>query len=374
MPPVVIVHDYLTQRGGAERVVLAMVKAFPEAPVYTSVYDPSRTFREFEDVEVRAMAVNHLKPLRAHHRLLFPILAPIFSNLRLRAEVTLCSSSGWAHGVRAMGRKVVYCHNPARWLYQTDQYVGDGRRGIGVAIKVLGPRLRQWDRRQAAGAHRYIATSRTVHARIVANYGIDAEILPPPLNMMPSSELTEPVPNVEPGYFLCVSRLLPYKHVDQVVSAFDILETERLVIVGAGPLARKLRDRQTSRVRMLGQVGDAQLRWLYQNCIALVAASHEDFGLTPLEAAAYGKPSATLAWGGFLDTVRAGSTGVMFERPEPDAIAGAIRELKLRSWDPAVLQARADDYSLARFVKRLREIAEEEVKALRSSRPPADIP
>src|SRR5207244_12803083 len=130
--------------------------------------------------------------------------------------------------------------------------------------------------------------------------------------------------------------------------------------------AGQVRVKQGVGSKLLSQVNDAQLRWLDQHCAGLVAASHEDFGLTPLEAATFGKPSATLAWGGFLDTVRPGSTGVMFDKPEPVAIACAIRELQQRRWDPAALQAHAQTYSLSRFVERLRRIVEEEQREFRS--------
>lgn len=168
MRSVAIAHDYLTQRGGAERVVLALLKAFPEAAVYTSLYHREETFPEFRDVEIHATFLNRMKPMRARHRLLFPALAPTFSRLRVPAEVTVCSSSGWAHGVVAAGRKVVYCHNPARWLYQTEQYLGKHPGVAGLGLKALGPSLRRWDRRLAATAHRYLTTSRVVQVRIAA--------------------------------------------------------------------------------------------------------------------------------------------------------------------------------------------------------------
>lgn len=365
MRPIAIAHDYLTQRGGAERVVLALLEAFPDAPVYTSIYHPEGTFPEFRDVEIHATFLNHLKPLRARHRLLFPALAPTFSRLRVPAEVTVCSSSGWAHGVAVAGRKVVYCHNPARWLYQPDQYLGEHPGLAGLTLKALGSSLRRWDRRQAATAHRYLTTSTVVRARIAENYSIDAEVVPPPHSVTWSGE-AEPVSGIEPGFFLCVSRLLPYKHVDHVVDAFAMLPGERLVIVGTGPLEAQLRRKEGARMKLLSHVNDPQLRWLYQHCAGLVAASHEDFGLTPLEAATFGKPSATLAWGGFLDTVLPGSTGVMFDRPEAAAIANAIRDLQMISWDPATLQAHARTYSLTRFVERLRAIVREELHEFRS--------
>ncbi len=125
---VAITHDYLTQRGGAERVVLDLAAAFPNSLVYTSLYQPSATFPEFEALDIAPLILNRSALLRRHHRLAFPLLAPAFSALHLHNPVVVCSSSGWAHGVHVEGRKVVYCHTPARWLYQTDRYLGDRHR------------------------------------------------------------------------------------------------------------------------------------------------------------------------------------------------------------------------------------------------------
>src|SRR4051812_17705186 len=120
---VAIVHDYLTQRGGAERVVLAMNRAFPDAPIYTSLYDPDGTYPEFATIDVRTAPLNRVPALCRYHRGAFPVLAPTFSAMNIDADVVVCSSSGWAHGVRTAGYKIVYCHAPARWLYQTDRYL-----------------------------------------------------------------------------------------------------------------------------------------------------------------------------------------------------------------------------------------------------------
>ena len=147
-----VVHDYVTQRGGAERVVLAMLEAFPSAPLYTSLYDPERTFPGFRDADVRALPMNKLALLRRRHRLAFPLLARAFSGLEVQADVVFCSSSGWAHGVRTRGRKVVYCHAPARWLYQSDRYLRRGRGPASAALAAFRPRLLEWDRRAAATA------------------------------------------------------------------------------------------------------------------------------------------------------------------------------------------------------------------------------
>jgi glycosyltransferase involved in cell wall biosynthesis len=356
---VALVHDYLTQRGGAERVVLAMTRAFPDAPLYTSLYDPGGTFPEFGSVDVRPLALNAVGPLRHRHRLALPLLAPAFSRLRIAADVTLCSSSGWAHGVRVDGRKVVYCHTPARWLYQSERYL----RGRPAPVRLLAVGLRRplarWDRAAAASAHRYLANSTIVAGRIRHAYGVDPHVLPPPAGITPEGE-TEQVPGVDGGFFLTVSRLLPYKNIDAVVAAFAELPDERLVLVGRGPSAESLRRIAPPNVKLLGAVTDAQLRWLYATCAALVAASYEDFGLTPLEAATFGKPSAALRWGGFLDTIADGRTGILFERPESAEIAGAIRRVRSVEWRGDAIQRHATSFSEGRFVERLRAIVADE--------------
>src|SRR5437868_3905298 len=131
---VAIVHDYLTQRGGAERVVLSMLKAFPKALVYTSLYDPNSTFQEFRNIEVRTLPIDRIGTLRRNHRLALPLLAPAFSQLKVDADVVICSSSGWAHGVKTDARKVVYCYTPARWLYQPDRYLARDKSVAHAAL------------------------------------------------------------------------------------------------------------------------------------------------------------------------------------------------------------------------------------------------
>ena len=357
--PVALVHDYLTQRGGAERVALTLAETFPGAPLHTAFYDRDTTFPELARCDVRPLPLDRIAVLRAHHRVAMPLLAPAFSRLHLDAAVTVCSSSGWAHGVRAAGRKVVYCHTPARWLYQTDRYLRGSSPAVRAAMRVLGPPLRRWDRAAAVGAHRYLANSTVVRRRIADTYGIDAEVVPPP-NRFEVDGPTSSLDGIEPGFVLCVSRLLPYKNVDAVVAAFASLPDLRLVVVGGGPLAGALAADAPANVHLAGDVDDARLRWCYRNASALVAASYEDFGLTPVEAAAAGLPVAVLRWGGFLDTTVEGETGVFFDDPEPGAIAAAVRELGRRSWDPAALAGHAARYSPAAFAARLRAVVAEE--------------
>ena len=355
--PVAIVHDYLTQRGGAERVVLAMAAAFPGAPVYTSMYEPGDTYPEFGALDVRTTWLSRVGAFRRHHRLAFPLLAPVMSTCTVPADVAICSSSGWAHGARVTGRRIVYCHAPARWLYQRDRYVG-GDRSRAAAVTLLGPPLRWWDARAAARADRYLVNSSVVATAVREHYGIEAEVLPPPV-MVDVAGSTEAVQGVEPGGWLCVSRLLAYKNVDAVVAAFARLPQERLVVVGDGPDAERAKAAAPPNVEFVGTVAEAELRWLYANTRGTVAAAYEDFGLTPLEAAAFGRPSAVLAAGGYLDTVVDGETGVTFAAPGPDAIAAAVARMADTAWDEARLRAHAERFSLARFAARLRHVVDE---------------
>ncbi|WP_454051169.1 glycosyltransferase [Cellulomonas sp. Marseille-Q8402] len=385
---VALAHDYATQRGGAERVALVMADAFPGAPLYTTLYEPGSTFPEFGPLDVRTSPIDRLGMLRRHHRLALPFLATAVRSTPIEADVVLASSTGWAHGFPTTGRKVVYCHAPARWLYQSDRYLGPAR-GAGSdsapggatrwlaarALGLLAPGLRRWDRRAAATADRYLANS-TVTARAIREvYGIEAEILPPPPAMLPGGPETA-VEGVEPGFLLCVARLLPYKNVDVVVEAVRRMPGTRLVVVGDGPerAALEHRVRDLPRVRLVGRVDDARLRWLYRSSAALVAASYEDYGLSPLEAAAFGRPSVVLRDGGYLDTVRDGITGEFFDAPDPDLVAEAAGRALARTWDPTVLTAHADDFAAERFVDRLQEIVRDERAVLRSGSVPRPEP
>ncbi|MDQ6920110.1 MAG: glycosyltransferase [Candidatus Dormibacteraeota bacterium] len=352
--PFAIVHDYLTQRGGAERVVLSMLKAFPSAPVYTSFYDPEATFPEFRSVEVRTLPINRAAPLRRRHRMALPMLAHTFSRLTVQADVVLCSTSGWAHGTRVRGRKVVYCYTPARWLYQPGSYLRGANPATRAALNAMRPYLSRWDRQAAASADAYITSSSAVRERIREAYGLQAELIPPP-HAIDSGGARHPVAGVPEGSFLCVSRLLPYKNLDAIVAAFRLLPDRHLVLVGNGPIGPRLRRSAPANVLFRTRVTDAELRWLYSSCRALVAASYEDFGLTPLEAAAFGKPAAVLRWGGFLDTVVEDETGVFFDAPAPESIAAALRRLEVTKLSPGRILAHVERFSEANFIRALRK-------------------
>jgi glycosyltransferase involved in cell wall biosynthesis len=369
-PTVAIAHDYLTQRGGAERVVLAMAQAFPDAVIYTLLYDPAGTFPEFAGRRIVVSPLNRIAWLRRHHRfaiLLFP-LAALF--LRPKAQVVLISSSGFAHGFHSVGKRLVYCHAPARWLYQVSAYdglslnSGASQKGVSggsvfvsrvlrVALAVIRPPFKWWDRRAALVADRYLSNSRVVRERVWETYGIKAKVLAPPLALDstgPQTSVLSLADWVDSGYYLVVSRLLPYKNVECVVAAFAKMPSRRLVIVGDGPGAVQLAASLPSNVRLLQTLTDEQLRWVYSHSTALVAASYEDFGLTPLEAGSFGKPTIALEAGGYLDTIVPELTGTFFTEVTPTAIRAAVESTQLQIWSAEAIQQHAGGFSMTAFI------------------------
>jgi glycosyltransferase involved in cell wall biosynthesis len=359
-PRVAIAHDYLTQRGGAEKVVLSMSRAFPDAPIYTLLYDPANTYPEFADRDIRVSRLNSLGVFRKHHRAALPILPLAASSMHVDADVVVTSSSGWAHGFRTRGRKLVHCHSPARWLYLPDMYLGEDSGLLKRAVlRATAPALRSWDRRAARSCDRYLAVSTVVRQRIADAYGISADLLPPPVAMSRNA-VTEPVPELlqwlsadgesDPAeaFYLCVSRLLPYKNVDAVVGAFAG-RSRRLVVVGRGPDAERIAAAKTPNVLMLSDLTDGQMSWLYQHSRALIAASYEDYGLTPIEAGVWGKPSVVLRWGGFLDTVVEGITGMYFDHPDAVSIADALDRFETSSFDRDKIRSHVEQFTEERF-------------------------
>lgn len=361
-PRVAIAHDYITQRGGAERVVLAMSRAFPEAKIYTTLFEPATSFPEFEELDVVASPLNRVSALRRDHRKALPLLAAASSSIHIDADVVLASTTGWAHGFRTSGRMLAYCHSPARYLYLPAQYMGEASRFTlqSLGLRALSPALKRWDQRAASRVDAYLTNSSIVRDRVLDVYGRTSELLFPPHSVDVSGSRT-PMPELEDfvgagGHLMLVSRLMPYKNVDKAIRAVAQLTNERLVIVGDGPQRAELASNLASNVRMVSGISDEQLRWLYARSRALVAPSHEDFGLTVIEAAAWGKPSIALRAGGYLDTVDEGTTGKFFDVADPDSISAAIAASRFQVWDVAKIKRHSQLFSEQTFGARLREL------------------
>ncbi len=347
------------QRGGAERCLLSMLKAAPDAEVVTPFYEPAACYPEFRAIYVRASPLNRVGAIRRHHRATLPVMPLIASGLRVDADVVVCGTSGWAQGVRVTGRKVLYFHSLARWLYERDAYLKGASVGRRAAAYSVAPLLKRWDQRTVATGHRFITQGTVMQRRLAEIHGIEAEIIPPP-NTLDGDAPRQPIDGLDEGFFLCASRLLPYKNVDVLVDAFADLPGERLVVAGDGPQLDRLRAHAGPNVHLLGSCDDARLRWLYASCRAVISAAVEPFGLTPVEGAAFGKPTVALRAGGFVDTVIDGETGVHFSRAEPADVMDAIRRLSSMRFEDRRILAHAQQYSEDVFVRRLAHVIDEE--------------
>lgn len=365
---VLIAHDYLTQRGGGERVALSLLGAFPGATLITSVYDPDGTYPEFAQFDVRTMWLDRFPAFRADPRRAFPVLARAFSTVQApEADVVICSTSGWAHGLRTTAPKIAYCHTPARWLYETDDYLTSVPRPLRLPAQAALPMLRRWDQRAAGSVSRYLANSTVVRARIERAYGRPADLLHPPVTLDASGP-QDPVPGLEDGFLLSVSRRRGYKNVETVCEVVEQLPDERLVVVGGLP-PRPGGGTWSSRVRGVSDVSDAQLRWLYSHAAALVALSHEDFGLTPVEAYTFGTPAVLLRAGGYLDSGLADRTCVYVDGEGVEPLRDALLRFRGLSFDETLLRRHGAAFGEAQFHAAVREAARQVLT--RSSR---DVP
>lgn len=362
--PVALAHDYLTQRGGAERVALFLTSILPEAELITSVHNPDTTYQEFREVNITTSLLNRIPLLRSHFRLGLPLYGPAFSltSARRDARVTLASSTGFAHGVRTKGAKVVYCHSPARFLYLVEDYLGGPwwKSPTGWALMALRPALVAWDQRAARSADAYIANSTVVQERIQDVYGIEARVVHPPYGIDPAGR-QDPIGEAEswPRFHVLVSRLMPYKNVDVAIEAFRGMPDEHLLIIGRGPLKEKLAANLPPNVAMVEGISDEQLRWAYAHAEAVIAPSREDFGLTPVEGFSMGTPALALRAGGYLETVVEGTSGWFFEEATPEAIRRAVNHLVAHPIPAERVVSHAEKFSPERFARTMQEIVEE---------------
>jgi glycosyltransferase involved in cell wall biosynthesis len=315
-----IVHDYLNQRGGAERVVMDLAELWPQAPIYTSLFRKSSTYPGFGAHDVKTSFLNRL-PVDRGFRNLFPLYPMAFRSFGpIDADVVIASSSGWSHMVRTTDRtlQAVYCHTPARWLYH-QAHLSVGRASARQsAVTRARAAYCGLDRRAALRADLYIANSQTVRARIQACYGIDAPVIYPPVDV----GRFRPSPRGE--RLLVVSRMLPYKRVDVIVRVAGRLGIG-LDVVGTGPQLAELQAQAAPNVEFHGSVDEASLISLMEGCRAVCVMGEEDFGIVAVEAQAAGKPVIALGRGGSLESVVDGWSGSLFDEGSDEAVASAIR-------------------------------------------------
>jgi glycosyltransferase involved in cell wall biosynthesis len=355
---VALVHDYLNQYGGAERVLEELHAIWPDAPVYTAIYDAARLPERFRAWDIRTSGLDRLPFARRKHQALLFMLPQAFEAFDLDPyDLVVSSSSGFAHGVMTglQTLHICYCHSPPRFLWDYHNYARrEGLKGAGrMVVEHALPRLRTWDRVAADRAHAWVATSRLVRARIAAFYGKPSTIIPPPVRTDRFEVATEPG-----SYFLLLMRLVGWKRPDIAVDACSRLGLP-LVVAGDGRELANLRARAAPCVRFAGQIGDAEIRRLLAGCRALLLPSEEDFGLTPLEAMAAGRPVIAYGAGGVFDTVLPGKTGMFFEDQSAGCLAEALSRFDDRDYDPRAIRRHAEQFDSSAFAERMRRFVDD---------------
>ena len=356
-----LVHDYLNQEGGAERVVQVLCRTYPESPLYTSLYDPDRMDPFWRSVDIRTSFMQKIRPSLRIAKMLLPLYPRAFEAFDFSEyDVVLSSCSTFAKGIITGPATfhICYCHSPARFAWMYHDYVAPmnlGRVRRAVLPSIVAP-LRVWDYAAAQRVNVFIANSRTTAQRIAKFYRREATVLHPPIDVgsyRPSAS-TEP-------YYLVLARLLPYKRIDIAVEACNRLRLP-LLIAGDGPDRARLQNLAGSTVRFTGRVGDQEARHYLRHCRALIWPGEEDLGLAPLEAMASGRPVVAFRAGGATETLIDGVTGRFFEQQSPDALVEILRTFDSDSYDPDVLHAHVSEFDLPIFQQRLRQFVEASVR------------
>jgi glycosyltransferase involved in cell wall biosynthesis len=353
---VALVHDFLVQMGGAEKVLEALHDVYPDAPVHTSVYDPSAMPPEYRSWDIRTSSLQRWPARRKLHRLMLPFYPAAFESFDLSAyDVVVSSSSAFAKGVITLPhtRHVCYMHAPMRYVWMTDTYLKGER--AGRVRGVLGPvfhYLRMWDQISASRVDTYIANSTAVQNRIAKFYRREATVIPPPVD---TARFT--VSHVQGDYYIAVSRFVPYKRMDMAIEAMTRLG-KRLKVIGTGRQDAELRRIAGPTVEFLGWVPSDRLPELVSNARAFLMPGEEDFGIAPVEANACGRPVIAYAAGGALDSQEDGLTGVLFRPQSVDALCAAIERFERLQFDHAAIGERAGRFDTEQFKLRMRAAIE----------------
>ena len=350
-----LVHDYLNQLGGAERVFAHFVRAWPDAPVYTAIYDPRAVGDLVPADRVRTSFLQRFPARSRAFRLYAPFYPRAFEAFDLSAyDVVVSSTTAWAKGVltRADAVHVCYINTVSRFVFDEARYVG----GFGPAtlVRPVVRALAAWDVRAAGRPTRFIANSQNVAERIRRWYGREADVLHCPVDI---DRFT--LGAGSGGYYVVVSRLLPYKRIDLAIAACAIAGVA-LHVIGSGPDERRLKALALgTKTTFHGSVDDATRNAIVGDARATILPGEEDFGLVPLEAAAAGRPTIAYRAGGALETIIDGVTGTFFEERAPRALAAAIAAFDPDRYDPRTLRAHAEEFRPERFIARLRAIVAE---------------
>ncbi|MBM7841712.1 glycosyltransferase [Herpetosiphon giganteus] len=349
---IALVHDYLNQYGGAERVLEVLHAMFPQAPIYTSIYDAEAMPNEYRSWDIRTSFMQKLPGWRKHFRKYFLLYPSAFEHFDLSAyDLVISSSSAYAKGVitKPGARHLCYCHTPMRFAWRTDDYVKREQiSGIfGAILPFFLTYLRLWDVQSSARVDRFIANSRTVAERIGHFYKRPSTIITPPVELQPFA------PQPSEDFYLAGGRLVPYKRLDLAIKACTKLGLP-LVIFGDGRDRAELEKVAGPSVRFVGKVDDASLRSLYARCRAYLMPGEEDAGIQPLEAMGAGRPVIAYKAGGALDSVIEGQTGRFFSQQTVEDLANAILASQNDHYDPTAIRGHAEQFARPAFEARIR--------------------
>lgn len=346
---IALVHDHLIQEGGAERVLKVLSDLYPEAPIYTLVYDQKKLHSLFPKERVRASALQHVPFVTKKYQWLLPLMPLATERYDLSDfDVVLSSSSAFSKGVitRPGTPHICYCHTPTRYLWMdTHSYVQEIRlpKIVKAVLPFMLSRLRIWDRLAADRVDFFIANSRTVQHRIHKYYNRSSEIIHPPVSVAQSI-----VGEGRGNYYLAGGRLVSYKRLDIVIEAFNRLGIP-LKIFGRGPAYAQLSAEAKKNIEFVGNVCDKDLQKLYSDSIAYIHPQEEDFGITAVEAMAAGRPVIAYAAGGALETVKEGVSGEYIYDQDYAALIDCILHFEPEKYSPDIIHSYAMQFDTSRF-------------------------
>lgn len=365
---IAFVHDFLVQNGGAERVLKVLSDMFPDAPIYTMLYDKEKMHGLFDNREVRTSYLQKFpKFLRRRYRWLAPFCMVVPETFDLRDfDLVISSTGAWSKGIvtKLNTVHVAYLHSPMRFVWDyNDKYLKEiKQRRMSFFARFFLNYVRVWDRLAAERPDYLIANSKYTKQRIEKYYRRDSIVIYPPVineqQIMSNAqqEFRGGKQGVANDYFLVVSRLSPYKKVDMVVEVFNKLELP-LVVIGEGEQEKYLRKIAKSNVKIMGWQSDEIVERYYANAVGFVFPAEDDFGMTAIEAMNHGVPVIAYRKGGALETVKEGVTGEFFDSQTPEVLADGVRRFmqKKDSYDRGVIMAHAAEFSEERFKKEIGE-------------------
>jgi glycosyltransferase involved in cell wall biosynthesis len=366
---VALVHDFLVDVRGAERVFSAICDVWPQADVFTAIYDEAGTEGRFAHRRIHTSYLQRLRPTARTFRTLLPLYPAAIESFDLSGyDLVVSSSSAWAHGVIVdeSTLHVCYCYNPFRYAWSEREATLDtSGRFLRPGLRWLFNRWRQWDWIAAQRVDEYVVISELTRRRVRRYYGRESTVLHPPVETARFAPL-----DTVGDYYLVVSELMFHKRIEVAVEAFNRLRRP-LVIVGDGPELRRLRRLAGPTIRFEGRVPDERVAELMRRARALVVTATEEFGIAAVEAQAAGRPVIALAQGGACETVLEGETGTFYDEADPDALAAAVAAFDPLSVEPAACVAQAARFDVGRFREGLEAVVAD---ALAEGRPERRAP